>query len=843
MIKCLHLLPNINQLLQSQTKEALDNALALIGSNLEILGLFLKPVIPGLQLAVEKYPGKHLHRIISQLSFIHQMYDIAVHHALLSEDLFVNDGSFYYRRLVLKILEGFMQQTNEKQKEYVKKIISNVYKDEAYIGYLIEAHEFEMVKLLLVNLLKEAQEDNAFTEMPNQDHVFIDLLIRLAREEDLLEPIYNIIIDLYHSLDIRGDIGASLIYAIIDALMYKNNKFEVIELIQRLKQTNIYLCFDACLYLSENNCGVTFNVTGDKAELINTILDRSFRKKVYLNFLVKNNTTDFNTLQTIVKPLSSRNTSNFIAICYANAIMNLGSTNDSFYRMNIDMFSHAKNWSKFISTACLGMIHTGNTDPYEILSNLFPGDNNMKNGGSLLALGLINAGECKEEDISFLLNFIENKTSPNELIHGACLGLGLVCIGIMGNDNNEDIISNLKEALLLKLNSCDTIEAEGAAYALGMMHLGYPTTNIMDDLLGVAKSTSHVRLARCIGVSLALALGNTRHVHLGFINSMLLDKDEVIRYGGIYCLGSAYAGTGNINILGRLLSSLGDGSPDNRRAAVLSIGLVCCNDVDMLYQVLYPLAQNHCPLVRGAVALCLGFFMAGTGDIQSLDLIEVLLYDSSSLVKQSACIGAGFILMQCNPLLVPNYVRVVERLNKLIIERSEDASYKFGTLLGRSIVEASGRNIIFSVKNMFGKVTSDRICGYILFTQYWYWYPMFSFLSMLTLPTAYFCFDESLEENFEKQIYDEGSRKQWAYHPVKMPETKKSRRFRKRSKETAVPQEKVKKEGNDDEVGYTIGSSERITLLQGRKLGLKNYAIKFDKKEFDTNLSINDSNK
>lgn len=80
-------------------------------------------------------------------------------------------------------------------------------------------------------------------------------------------------------------------------------------------------------------------------------------------------------------------------VIIANAIMFAGTLNDNFLRDNLEWVGKCSHWSKFTTSASLGVIHKGNyAKAMEILTPYFPGGatpNAYTNGGSLYALGLI----------------------------------------------------------------------------------------------------------------------------------------------------------------------------------------------------------------------------------------------------------------------------------------------------------------------------------------------------------------------------------------------------------------------------------------------------------------------
>lgn len=92
-----------------------------------------------------------------------------------------------------------------------------------------------------------------------------------------------------------------------------------------------------------------------------------------LEFLYRNNHTDKAVLNKIRDSLEARNSIFHTGVTFANAFMNAGTTNDTFFRENLDWLGKAVNWSKFTATAALGVIHRGNiTQGQKLLEPYLP---------------------------------------------------------------------------------------------------------------------------------------------------------------------------------------------------------------------------------------------------------------------------------------------------------------------------------------------------------------------------------------------------------------------------------------------------------------------------------------
>ena len=61
---------------------------------------------------------------------------------------------------------------------------------------------------------------------------------------------------------------------------------------------------------------------------------------------------------------------------------------------------------------------------------------------------------------------------------------------------------------------------------------------------------------------------------------------------------------------------------------------------------------------------------------------------------------------------------------------------KFGAILAQGIIDAGGRNVTVSLQSRTGHTNMLGVVGMLVFTQYWYWFPLSHFLSLAFQPTA-----------------------------------------------------------------------------------------------------------
>lgn len=756
-MQSLKILPNIKYLLENNKEQ---EAINIITPNIDTLALYLKDCL-GLFTASTKESSLCL----SKIHFINQNYDQSIKFAIKAGNLFLEDKTFFYKALVDRMMSCLLIDTNHFCKPFILDLIKNDILSDSYIGFLFSIKEYELFEMALSK------------QMSNKD--LLSFLINEIQDKNMF---YKSIIN------IQNKETEQALFLLIDAYAYFNMTAQLKNLLLEMESKDICLCYTLCFYIDE--C-YKLDLQVENQNMMR-ILNGTFKKEIFNKFRVENNLTSFKLLDSMTKSLTSH-------VSFVNSFMNLGTTNDTFYRNNSDVFGRLNEWARYLDVANLGMIHYKNDNPYDVLKNYIPNESNNKEGGSLQALGLINNGSYNEADNELLLYFLDSiDTLTDELAFGSCMGLGLINIG----SNNKYIIS----ALIKLAKEKNTIYGEAATIGMGLIGCGTCEKELLDQLRCIEEDTEYQRVIRSIGIANALLVAFTRKEY-NFTN----------KFGDVLSLGTAFVGTGSLEIISKVLPFINHEDDDVKRNAIIALGFICCMEHSLLLDTLEPLAENHNNAVRSAVGLVLGFFFSGTGNERVCDLLEGLMYDTNSLVKQSALIGMGFVIMQCNDTLIKNYKRIIGKFNKVIVDRSEEGSVKFGAVIGRGISEAGGRSIIFSITNMFNKITKERLVGALMFFNYWYWYPYINFISLNLKETGFFVFDEDL------QLVDKSLKYNGNYDNIliKVPDVKKSRKFKAKP---AIEEEIITKADEN------IQSGKRCTLLQMKECGIEFPGVFFTKK-------------
>ncbi|XP_023322822.1 26S proteasome non-ATPase regulatory subunit 1 [Eurytemora carolleeae] len=468
----------------------------------------------------------------------------------------------------------------------------------------------------------------------------------------------------------------------------------------------------------------------------------SGEKPIYLHlqFLIRNDKTD---------PLILKNTKDAVrvSICHtatviANGFMHSGTTHDQFLRDNLDWLSRATNWAKLSATATLGVIHRGHEkESLSLMQSYLPKDSagtssGYAEGGGLYALGLIHAnhgGEITE----YLLGQVKEATSE-QIKHGGCLGLGLAAMGT----HRADVYEQLKFCLYQD----DAVTGEAAGLAMGLCELGSKSAAAIEDMVAYAQETQHEKILRGLAVGISLVMYGRLEEADPLITSLSQDKDAILRRSGMYTIAMAYCGTGNNKAIRQLLHvAVSDVNDDVRRAAVTGLGFLLFKQPDHCPGVVQLLSESYNPHVRYGAAMALGIACSGTGNKEALALIEPMRNDPVNYVRQGALIASAMILVQQTEVTCPKVKEFRALYTKVINDKHEDVMAKFGAILAQGIIDAGGRNVTVSLQSRTGHTNMLGVVGMLVFTQYWYWFPLSHFLSLAFQPTAVIGLNKDLD--------------------------------------------------------------------------------------------------
>merc|ERR1712110_1232485 len=155
--------------------------------------------------------------------------------------------------------------------------------------------------------------------------------------------------------------------------------------------------------------------------------------------------------------------------------------------------------------------------------------------------------------------------------------------------------------------------------------------------------------------------------------------------------------------------------------------------------------ESYIPRVRYGAALALGIACAGTGSREAMAIIEPMTNDNVNYVRRAALIASALILVQHTEVTCPKVKDFRAMYAKVITDKHEDVMAKFGAILAQGIIDAGGRNVTVSLQSRTGHTNMLGVVGMLVFTQYWYWFPLSHFLSLAFQPTAIIGLNSNLD--------------------------------------------------------------------------------------------------
>ncbi|KAH9846819.1 26S proteasome regulatory complex non-ATPase subcomplex Rpn2/Psmd1 subunit [Lenzites betulinus] len=469
--------------------------------------------------------------------------------------------------------------------------------------------------------------------------------------------------------------------------------------------------------------------------------------KLYLEFLKRNNKVDMLILKNTKDALEARSSIYHTALTLQNAFMHAGTTSDVFLRDNLEWLALANNWSKFSAAAAIGVIHKGHfQESMNILGPYLPahgsgsssGSTAYSEGGALYALGLVNAGCGSGQEVeNYLRNLLKGATS--EVVqHGAALGLGVAGMG----GKSAEAYDDLKQTLFTD----SAVAGEAAGYAMGLIMLGTADATSAEEMLTYARETQHEKIIRGLAVGLALIFYGRQEEADEMVKLLMAEKDPILRYGGVYTLALAYAGTANNAAIRQLLHvAVSDTSDDVRRAAVTSLAFLLFKNPAQVPRIVQLLSESYNPHVRCGATLALGIACAGTGLQDAVDILEPMTRDSVDFVRQGALISLGMILVEQSEASSPSLAPTRALYAKIVSDKHDDPMARFGAALGQGLIDAGGRNVTISLQSRAGSRNTSAIVGMVLFCQFWYWYPLAHCACLAFEPTGIIGLDENLK--------------------------------------------------------------------------------------------------
>ena len=703
--------------------------------------------------------------ILSKLYYNLEDYTSAVEWALKSEDSFdIKEKSLYANTILKKMLDKYIEirKHNFFNKDNLKpidkrilNIIENVFNNclndkilYQAIGFCIESNDLDRLTKAIessneilknLNFVYEIAQNYLTNKEYNTvliDHI-LKLLIKHAKKEYMEITSCQFLLNNSDALAstllniLKEEEDPSIAYQIAFDLCDNQNPSYLRLLTKTIRTID-----------SEKKLNL-----GEKLENLEKILTGEISREITLKALKKFNHFDLKSQEELMKSVEKGSNIENLGVILTNSFSNSHTGNDEFIKKNMAFVSKATNWARFVATASLGVINMGNVkNSRGIMRAYLPGGENAKSiyciGGAYYAIGLMNAGNNDPELMAFFNEALNSPGNNKEPIqHGLYLGIGLLAMAT----HDQDLYERVREGIY----SDDAIIGEAAGYAVGLIMAGSKDAGAIDDLLKYVHDTQHEKIIRAIAIALALIVYNAGEAADVLIETLSKEKDPILRYGAMYCIGMAYCGTGNTTMLQKLIKfCVSDVSDDVRRAALTNIGFLELRSPDILFEnlkVLGLLSESYNSHVRFGATMAIGIACAGSGKVKPYKVIEPLFTDPQYLVRQAALIASGLIFSQTTLKQEEGIKEFNENLQKILGDKDEHLLIKFGAMISKGLMDLGGKNCVINLVSNTGENKMKSIIGMCLFTQYYYWFPMVHMLNLAVNPTFLFNLDDKLK--------------------------------------------------------------------------------------------------
>ncbi|KAM6178413.1 26S proteasome non-ATPase regulatory subunit 1 [Rhynchocyon petersi] len=736
----------------------------------------------------EGFRSRQFAALVASKVFYHLgAFEESLNYALGAGDLFnVNDNSEYVETIIAKCIDHYTKQCvenadlpegekkpiDQRLEGIVNKMFQRCLDDHKYkqaVGIALETRRLDIFE-------KTILESN---DVPGMLAYSLKLCMSLMQNKQFRNKVLRVLVKIYMNLEKPDFIN------VCQCLIFLDDPQAVSDILEKLvKEDNLLMAYQICFDLYESasqqflssviqnlrtvgtpiasvpgstNTGTvpgsekdsesmeTEDKTGsavvgktpeaspepkDQTLKMIKILSGEMAIELHLQFLIRNNNTDLMILKNTKDAV--RNSVCHTATVIANSFMHCGTTSDQFLRDNLEWLARATNWAKFTATASLGVIHKGHEkEALQLMATYLPKDTSpgsaYQEGGGLYALGLIHANHGGDI-IDYLLNQLKN--ASNDIVrHGGSLGLGLAAMGTARQDVYDLLKTNLYQD--------DAVTGEAAGLALGLVMLGSKNAQAIEDMVGYAQETQHEKILRGLAVGIALVMYGRMEEADALIESLCRDKDPILRRSGMYTVAMAYCGSGNNKAIRRLLHvAVSDVNDDVRRAAVESLGFILFRTPEQCPSVVSLLSESYNPHVRYGAAMALGICCAGTGNKEAINLLEPMTNDPVNYVRQGALIASALIMIQQTEITCPKVNQFRQLYSKVINDKHDDVMAKFGAILAQGILDAGGHNVTISLQSRTGHTHMPSVVGVLVFTQFWFWFPLSHFLSLAYTPTC-----------------------------------------------------------------------------------------------------------
>jgi 26S proteasome regulatory subunit N1 len=344
-----------------------------------------------------------------------------------------------------------------------------------------------------------------------------------------------------------------------------------------------------------------------------------------------------------------------LAKTYVNAFVNAGLCNDLLIckKEGTDdwVFSN-KDVGQMAAAASLGLLQLWDIDEgLESIDKYMERSEDYIQAGSYIALGIVNSGIKNEADAAYaiLSDKLESATTEKHKI-GILMGLSLAYAG----SARADLLELISPIIV---DSDNSIELQAiASLSIGLIFCGTCDQDAAESITQILLEKEEKDLEHSFTRIFALGLGLLYLGQQSLVETSLevikcLPHKNMADFVSLVMETCAYAGSGNVLNIQKLLHICAEHKEDekestNQIAAVIGVALIAFGEdigQEMCLRTMNHLLQYGEPIIRRTVPLAIGLLRISNPEVQTLDLLNKLAYDSDKQVSMSAILALGLV--------------------------------------------------------------------------------------------------------------------------------------------------------------------------------------------------------
>uniref|UniRef100_A0A2K6AYB8 26S proteasome non-ATPase regulatory subunit 1 n=1 Tax=Macaca nemestrina TaxID=9545 RepID=A0A2K6AYB8_MACNE len=639
----------------------------------------------------EGFRSRQFAALVASKVFYHLgAFEESLNYALGAGDLFnVNDNSEYVETIIAKCIDHYTKQCvenadlpegekkpiDQRLEGIVNKMFQRCLDDHKYkqaIGIALETRRLDVFE-------KTILESN---DVPGMLAYSLKLCMSLMQNKQFRNKVLRVLVKIYMNLEKPDFIN------VCQCLIFLDDPQAVSDILEKLvKEDNLLMAYQICFDLYES------------------------ASQQFLSSVIQN-------LRTVGTPIASVPGS-------TNTGTVPGSEKDRYkYLFLPEPKDQTLKMIKILSGEMAIELHlqflirNNNTDLMILKNTKDAVRNSVCHTATVIANSFMHCGTTSDQFLRDNLEWLARATNWAKFTATASLG-------VIHKGHEKEALQLMATYLPKDTSPGSAYQEGGGLYALGLIHANHGG-DIIDYLLNQLKNASNdiVRHGGSLGLGLA-AMGTARQDVYDLLKTNLYQDDAVTGEAAGLALGLVMLGSKNAQAIEDMVGYAQETQHEKiLRGLAVGIALVMYGRMEEADALIESLCRDKDPILRRSGMYTVAMAYCGSGNNKAIRrLLHVAVSDVNDDVRRAAVESLGFILFR-------------QLYSKVINDKHDDVMAKFGAILAQGILDAGGHNVTISLQSRTGHTHMPSVVGVLVFTQFWFWFPLSHFLSLAYTPTC-----------------------------------------------------------------------------------------------------------